>query len=64
MMMTVTGLFLEPGPGRNQPLRSFTRVFVIIPFGEGYVIINDMLFVTNATDDQMKVSNFFMYLLC
>jgi nuclear RNA export factor len=55
-MMSVSGLFLEHGPRTNQPLRSFSRVFVIVPFGAGFCIINEQLFVTNATEEQSKVS--------
>lgn len=55
-MMSVSGLFLEQGPRTNQPLRSFSRVFVIVPFGAGFCIINEQLFVTNATEEQSKVS--------
>ncbi|XP_021921286.1 nuclear RNA export factor 1-like [Zootermopsis nevadensis] len=54
IMVSLTGLFLEPGPTRNEPLRSFNRVLVIVPYGEGYCIINEELFVTNATDEQSK----------
>jgi len=55
-MMSVSGLFLEQGPRTNQPLRSFNRAFVIVPFGAGFCIINEQLFVTNATEEQSKVS--------
>ncbi|GFG38323.1 hypothetical protein Cfor_01734 [Coptotermes formosanus] len=56
IMMSVSGLFLEHGPRTNQPLRSFSRVFVIVPFGAGFCIINEQLFVTNATEEQSKVA--------
>ncbi|XP_069679720.1 nuclear RNA export factor 1 [Periplaneta americana] len=56
MMLTVSGVFLEPSPTRNQALRSFNRVFVIVPFGEGFCIVNEELFVTNATDEQTKAA--------
>lgn len=56
IMMSISGLFLEQGPRTNQPLRSFNRVFVIVPFGGGFCIINEQLFVTNATEEQSKVS--------
>jgi hypothetical protein len=50
--MSVMGLFLELGPEENQPLRSFNRVFVIVPRGDGFCIINEQMFVTNPTDEQ------------
>jgi nuclear RNA export factor len=56
IMMSISGLFLEQGPRTNQPLRSFNRVFVIVPFGAGFCIINEQLFVTNATEEQSKVA--------
>jgi hypothetical protein len=36
-------------------VRSFSRAFSIVPFGDGFCIANDTLFVTNATDEQKKV---------
>jgi hypothetical protein len=36
---------------KNRPLRSFNRVFMIVPFGEGFCIVNELLFVTNAKDE-------------
>jgi hypothetical protein len=47
---------MEQGPGTNQPVRSFNRAFVIVPFGVGFCIVNEQLFVTNATEEQSKVS--------
>ncbi|PSN57824.1 Nuclear RNA export factor 1 [Blattella germanica] len=59
IMMSVTGVFIEPGngSGRNPPLRAFNRVFVIIPYGEGFCIINEQLFITNATEAQKSGMN-------
>lgn len=37
-------------------LRYFHRTFLLMPLNQGFVIINEMLFVTNATSDQNKVS--------
>jgi hypothetical protein len=54
-MISVAGLFLERGLAKNQPLRSFSRVFMIVPFGNGFCISNEELFVTNVTDEQKKV---------
>ena len=38
------------------PLRHFHRSFVIIPQGNGYVIVNDSLFITNTTAIQNKTA--------
>jgi hypothetical protein len=54
-MMSVTGIFLEREASKNEALRSFSRVFIIVPFGDGFCIANEQLFVTNATDEQKKV---------
>jgi hypothetical protein len=54
-MFSVTGTFLEREASETQTVRSFNRVFSIVPFGDGFRIANDMLFVTNATDEQKKV---------
>jgi hypothetical protein len=54
--MSVTGLFQELGPEENQPLRSFNRVFVIVPHGVGFCINNEQMFVTNPMEEQRKVS--------
>jgi nuclear RNA export factor len=56
IMMSVNGLFWEQGPTGNQALRSFNRELVIVPHGRGYCVMNEELFVTNATDDQSKVA--------
>jgi hypothetical protein len=56
IVVSVTGLFRELEPARDQPVRSFHRVFTIVPLGDGYCITKEELCVTNATDDQRKVS--------
>jgi hypothetical protein len=53
--ISVAGLFLERGLSKDEPLRSFSRVFMIVPHGDGFCIINEQMFVTNATDEQRKV---------
>jgi hypothetical protein len=64
IMMSVSGIFREPAPTENRPLRSFRRVFVIVPAGEGLCITNDQLYVTNATDEQSNVSIRHSLVLC
>jgi hypothetical protein len=54
--MSVACFFWEPGPTGNQLLRSFNRELVIVPHGKGNYIMNEELFVINATDDQCKVA--------
>lgn len=54
--ISVAGLFLEHGTSKNQPLMSFSRVFMIVPSGNGFCIINEELFVANATDEQRKAA--------
>ncbi|XP_071441376.1 nuclear RNA export factor 1-like [Hetaerina americana] len=51
----VTGLFRETKTSK-QPVRAFNRVFVIVPAGAGFCIVNEQLFVTNATRDQEKAA--------
>jgi hypothetical protein len=55
MMLSVAGKFLEREASKNRTVRSFNRVFVIVPYGDGFCISNEQLFVTNATDEQKKV---------
>lgn len=39
---------------KNSLLRAFSRSFIIIPQGEGYVIMNDLLLLINATVEQIQ----------
>lgn len=34
--------------------RAFQRTFIIVPFGQGFVVLNDALLFTNATVNQVK----------
>ncbi|XP_023240608.1 nuclear RNA export factor 1-like [Centruroides sculpturatus] len=55
MCFTVTGVFKEVNSKiNNVPLRTFSRTFVVIPQGQGFSIINEMLYITNATAGQNK----------
>lgn len=50
---TVCGVFKERAVV-NTPLRHFNRSFVVVPHGSGFCIVNETLFVTNATHLQAK----------
>ncbi|EEB13089.1 Nuclear RNA export factor, putative [Pediculus humanus corporis] len=55
----VSGVFREPSPStsvKSWPVRHFSRAFLIVPVGQGFCIINDTLFITNATEDQVRCS--------
>ena len=51
VVMVVNGLYVESCKQTKQ-MRSFCRNLTIIPQGDGYVIANDMLMVTNASYEQ------------
>ncbi|XP_067011761.2 nuclear RNA export factor 1 [Anabrus simplex] len=55
MIVSLTGMFMETDVPKT-PVRSFSRVFVIVPWGTGFCITNDMLLITNPTDEQLKVA--------
>ncbi|XP_059484888.1 nuclear RNA export factor 1-like [Neocloeon triangulifer] len=55
IIFTLTGVFKEPET-KGTPHRHFFRKFVLIPVGSGFALVNDVLFVTNATSDQAKKS--------
>ena len=52
---TVTGAFREREAKLPQPIRHFSRMFTVIPQGEGLCIVNDSYFVTNASREQTEV---------
>jgi len=51
MSFTVTGVFRERTL-RELPLRHFNRMFVVVPQGSGFCIVNEMLHVTLPTAKQ------------
>ena len=58
MSFTVSGIFkeLENEGGPTGPvIRHFNRVFVVVPHGPGFCIVNDMLYITIPTSYQKKV---------
>lgn len=61
IVLTMNGLYKETNTNNNAT-RSFHRTFVIVPnAGGGFCIINDMLFVTNTTKEQVNIlSNYKM----
>ncbi|XP_037073313.1 nuclear RNA export factor 1-like [Pollicipes pollicipes] len=54
MQISVCGV-LKEREERHTPVRAFSRVFVIVPHGQGFCVINEMLVVTPATTEQIKV---------
>lgn len=57
MSFKVAGPFKElKGTHKNAPVRWFSRTFVIVPVGTGFCISNELLHVSNATEEQIKVS--------
>jgi len=50
MIFTVTGLFRERETKLKESVRHFNRCFIVVPQGGGFVIINETLFVSTATD--------------
>ncbi|XP_045476464.1 nuclear RNA export factor 1-like isoform X2 [Harmonia axyridis] len=55
MSFKVAGPFKElKGTHKNAPVRWFSRTFVIVPVGTGFCISNELLHVSNATEEQIK----------
>ena len=58
MSFTVSGIFRETenaGGEHGQIIRHFNRIFVVVPHGQGFCIVNDILYITIATTNQKKV---------
>lgn len=53
-MVTVNGVFREVG--KKLPYKGFNKVMIIVPAGQGFCIVNDLLYISFATSDQKKVS--------
>jgi nuclear RNA export factor len=53
--ITVTGVFKERALN-PPPLRHFNRCFIVVPQGSGFVIINETLFITNASSNETKIA--------
>lgn len=57
MVFTVTGLFKELSRETSDAvyeLRHFARTFVVVPQNTGYCIRNETIFVTSATQEQVR----------
>lgn len=54
MTFTVSGVFRERED--RKPIRAFNRMFVVVPQGSGFVIVNEMLFVTVPTHLQVEAA--------
>lgn len=54
---TVSGAFRERNVNVPRRIFHFDRFFTVVPQGEGLCIINDSLFVTNASREQAERSN-------
>uniref|UniRef100_A0A224YUZ1 Nuclear RNA export factor n=1 Tax=Rhipicephalus zambeziensis TaxID=60191 RepID=A0A224YUZ1_9ACAR len=55
MCFTVFGILRVVSNGLIVPqVKSFTRTFFVVPQGAGFSIINETLFVTGGTDDQIR----------
>ncbi|XP_017085602.1 nuclear RNA export factor 1 isoform X2 [Drosophila eugracilis] len=61
MVFTVTGLFKElsgeattPASMQTYELRHFARTFVVVPQNTGYCIRNETIFITNASQEQVR----------
>lgn len=55
----MTGVFREKSAttiSNRHELRSFHRTMLIVPFGNGFCIKNDMLHVNNLTQAQVKTA--------
>ena len=53
MVASVTGLFREREQ-QHSTIRFFQRVFVIVPFNEGFCIVNEQYHIMCATPEQVK----------
>jgi nuclear RNA export factor len=55
ILFNIVGLFKERDE-RHTPIRYFSRTFAIVPLNGGFVIANELLFITTATTEQIKGS--------
>lgn len=54
MQFTVTGVFKESEEASTPVVRHFSRTFLVVPQGSGFVIVNENLFVTMASPLEMQ----------
>ncbi|CAL8107162.1 unnamed protein product [Orchesella dallaii] len=53
ILFNVVGLMKEREE-RNQPFRYFSRTFALVPLNGGFVIVNELYYITNPTTEQIK----------
>ena len=53
VLIVINGVFRELFK-KQEPLRAFCRTFYIVPQGQGFVIVNDLLLITSATVKQIQ----------
>ncbi|KAK7131013.1 hypothetical protein R3I94_016221 [Phoxinus phoxinus] len=54
LAFTVSGVFKEMDCKSRETYRAFSRVFIAVPAGIGLCIVNDELFVRNATTEEIR----------
>ncbi|XP_013782221.1 nuclear RNA export factor 1-like [Limulus polyphemus] len=55
MNFTVSGVFRGVGKSKHkQQLWTFSRAFVVVPQGRGFSVVNDNLFISNASHSQVE----------
>ncbi|XP_067232973.1 nuclear RNA export factor 1 [Chanodichthys erythropterus] len=54
LAFTVSGVFKEMDGKSRETYRAFSRVFIAVPAGNGLCIVNDELFVRNATTEEIR----------
>lgn len=58
LTVSVTGAFRDRNDKPHPyPIRHFSRMFTLVPQGEGWCIVNDSLYITNAQKEQSERSN-------
>jgi len=55
MMFTVTGIFKERGDKKKAPrVLHFNRCFLVVPRGSGFCIVNETLYITDPTQENLR----------
>ncbi|XP_067280552.1 nuclear RNA export factor 1 [Pseudorasbora parva] len=54
LAFTVSGVFKEMDGKSRETYRAFSRVFIAVPAGNGLCIVNDELFIRNATTEEIR----------
>lgn len=53
ILVVISGVYRELFK-KQEPLRAFSRTFYIVPQGQGFVIVNDLLVITSPTVKQIQ----------